>query len=183
MTKKTLQVWEWTESNSDCSSCVNACTSCNSHCSDDVATTLQPVMRTHTVAVSKWKKGVELSDEQIQEVLAYENPLYIQRMIVNWANEKDAINWFQELKKFLIVCAVSDKPISPSHAMDELWHDFILFTKDYSDFCIGYFGKMIHHYPEVNTTPEQRISANNRFNESKAEAIRIMKGDIDIQLW
>jgi hypothetical protein len=28
-----------------------------------------------------------------------------------------------------------------------MWHCFILFTKDYADFCQKYFGYYIHHLP------------------------------------
>ena len=31
--------------------------------------------------------------------------------------------------------------------LDEVWHTFILYTKDYSQFCLEYFGRYIHHAP------------------------------------
>jgi hypothetical protein len=30
-----------------------------------------------------------------------------------------------------------------------MWHEFILFTKDYSDFCEKYFGEYMHHLPNI----------------------------------
>lgn len=33
--------------------------------------------------------------------------------------------------------------------VDEMWHEFILFTKDYTDFCMHYFGEYIHHLPNI----------------------------------
>jgi hypothetical protein len=33
----------------------------------------------------------------------------------------------------------------PLLALDELWHTFILHTKDYVDFCTQYFGEYFHH--------------------------------------
>ena len=33
--------------------------------------------------------------------------------------------------------------------IDEMWHEFILFTKDYSDFCAKYFGEYMHHLPNI----------------------------------
>lgn len=33
--------------------------------------------------------------------------------------------------------------------IDDMWHTFLLFTKDYLDFCNHYFGKFIHHTPKT----------------------------------
>jgi len=37
----------------------------------------------------------------------------------------------------------------PSQITDELWHEFILFTKNYDAFCQKAFGKFLHHTPAV----------------------------------
>jgi hypothetical protein len=37
----------------------------------------------------------------------------------------------------------------PSQAVDEVWHDFILNTRDYAKFCRGAFGRFMHHTPAV----------------------------------
>lgn len=43
--------------------------------------------------------------------------------------------------------------------IDEMWHEFILFTQDYMDFCQQYFGEYLHHLPNLPVTmpltPEQ----------------------------
>jgi hypothetical protein len=33
--------------------------------------------------------------------------------------------------------------------IDDMWHEFILFTQNYTDFCIEYFGEYLHHQPTV----------------------------------
>lgn len=35
----------------------------------------------------------------------------------------------------------------PSKIVDEAWHEFILFTKDYAEFCKKALGKFLHHTP------------------------------------
>jgi len=35
----------------------------------------------------------------------------------------------------------------PSQAVDKAWHEFILLTKNYADFCDNAFGKFLHHTP------------------------------------
>lgn len=44
----------------------------------------------------------------------------------------------------------------PSEAIDTAWHEFILFTKQYSEFCHQAFGRFLHHSPaEDLTDPKQ----------------------------
>ncbi len=35
--------------------------------------------------------------------------------------------------------------------VDDMWHTFLLFTKDYMIFCDQYFGKYMHHMPFTET--------------------------------
>jgi hypothetical protein len=37
----------------------------------------------------------------------------------------------------------------PSQAVDDLWHEFILYTKHYEVFCRRAFGRFLHHTPAV----------------------------------
>jgi hypothetical protein len=42
--------------------------------------------------------------------------------------------------------------------IDDMWHTFLLFTKDYMDFCTQYFGQFMHHNPktaETSQTPDE----------------------------
>lgn len=43
--------------------------------------------------------------------------------------------------------------------IDNMWHNFILYTHDYIDFCNHYFGEYLHHIPDISeqlvSTPEQ----------------------------
>lgn len=44
----------------------------------------------------------------------------------------------------------------PSQVVDDLWHEFILFTRNYERFCGQAFGRFLHHTPvEAMTTPHQ----------------------------
>ena len=35
----------------------------------------------------------------------------------------------------------------PSQVVDDLWHEFILYTRHYAQFCSGAFGRFLHHTP------------------------------------
>ena len=44
----------------------------------------------------------------------------------------------------------------PSQVADELWHEFILYTRNYDAFCRQAFGGFFHHSPAVVLAPAQR---------------------------
>lgn len=46
----------------------------------------------------------------------------------------------------------------PSQAADELWHEFILYTKAYDAFCRNAFGRFLHHTPAAVLAPAQKKS-------------------------
>ncbi|MDQ8038693.1 MAG: hypothetical protein REI12_14825 [Pedobacter sp.] len=64
----------------------------------------------------------------------------------------------QGLRDFLHICRQARlKGVSmPSQAVDELWHDFILSTRHYREFCRRAFGRYLHHHPaETMNSPTQ----------------------------
>ena len=44
----------------------------------------------------------------------------------------------------------------PSQAVDDLWHEFILYTRAYEAFCSKAFGGFLHHTPAVVLSPDKR---------------------------
>lgn len=62
----------------------------------------------------------------------------------------------QGLQQYFRVCvAANGKFVSmPSQVVDDLWHEFILFTRLYQNFCDRAFGRYLHHTPvEAMPTP------------------------------
>ncbi len=55
------------------------------------------------------------------------------------------------LRKFFLcnLMAKGEFVSMPSKVVDDLWHEFILFTKHYDAFCKKAFGKFLHHTPAV----------------------------------
>lgn len=47
----------------------------------------------------------------------------------------------------------------PSQIADDLWHEFILYTRHYQMFCNKAFGRYMHHTPAVALAPGQRDNA------------------------
>lgn len=44
----------------------------------------------------------------------------------------------------------------PSQVVDDLWHEFILYTRSYETFCGKAFGGFLHHTPAVVLSPDKR---------------------------
>lgn len=99
---------------------------------------------------------------QLSDVTAYENAKVIHRFRRNLnISEEDAKDIFIELMKWIWLCAKaqairengeSSLPVflriqSGMIVIDEMWHSFILHTRDYVEFCDRFFGKYIHHTP------------------------------------
>jgi hypothetical protein len=58
------------------------------------------------------------------------------------------------LQFFLIRLKSKNKTIAmPSKVVDTLWHNFILDTRSYHDFCWSAFGGYFHHTPAAKMTP------------------------------
>jgi hypothetical protein len=47
----------------------------------------------------------------------------------------------------------------PSQVVDDLWHEFILYTKSYQQFCQQAFGRFLHHTPAVVLSAGQQGNA------------------------
>lgn len=51
---------------------------------------------------------------------------------------------------FLAYLRSGRRPVSmPSQVADDLWHEFILYTRNYDAFCRAAFGTFLHHTPAV----------------------------------
>lgn len=86
-----------------------------------------------------------------EPVLSFDAPYLIEKLVkdrvVDSAAEGEAL--FAEVKKYLILSQV-DSAVSwnmYSRRVDEVWHQFVLFTSQYVEFCNHYFGHYLHHNP------------------------------------
>lgn len=67
----------------------------------------------------------------------------------NVSLEKANVN-FNALKDFLKLTVKTKKPCFPSKELDGIWHTFIMFTREYQEFCNNYLGNFVHHIPFTN---------------------------------
>ena len=102
----------------------------------------------------------------LNEVLAYKHPAVIRRFQKEHpgkAHEAELI--FEDLMRFFWASknhemAQAQNPTDESlqfvFIMDEemkyidlIWHVFLLYTQDYTQFCGKYFGEYLHHLPDI----------------------------------
>ena len=100
----------------------------------------------------------------IIQTLSYENrqlKLRIQKKLN--LNQVETENTFQDLLRWLWLCGTHRNEIEINNTfkqqmpdlrmldhfepIDIAWHEFILMTKDYEQFCHKYLGRFIHHTP------------------------------------
>lgn len=69
---------------------------------------------------------------------------------------------FDGLRQYFRIALMADKRMvaMPSQIVDDLWHEFILYTRNYQSFCSEAFGRQLHHTPaEAMAAPGTQGSA------------------------
>lgn len=61
-----------------------------------------------------------------------------------------------EALKFMHLAAGSESVLTPSHKVDLVWHELILFTRTYSKYCDKQFGQYLHHQPDDDKEKNKR---------------------------
>lgn len=98
----------------------------------------------------------------LNDAIAYRNRHVIDRFVERYALPRDeAEDLFVETLRWLWLCARAERdPQAPEvfiddcmALLDEMWHTFLLFTREYSDYCAANLGGFVHHAP---TTAEDK---------------------------
>jgi hypothetical protein len=66
-----------------------------------------------------------------------------------------ALKAIHEYKKFIYIGIISDFSVTPSKVIDIVWHEHLLFTKAYREFCDEIIHYNFEHHPELITLDEQ----------------------------
>ena len=92
------------------------------------------------------------------DALDFEAPYLIEKLLkdhlVDSAEQGGAL--FTEVKRYLVLNQVDRTRAWKMYSLrvDEVWHQFVLFTVEYSAFCDKYFGHYAHHAPSNAPDPE-----------------------------
>ena len=106
----------------------------NSTVRPDVAHDLSNLL--HDAAL--WEQVMEYDMSIITKTFAERQPKYAAQ-----ANELE-----YECKRFMyLACIAPNLDLAPTKPIDEYWHQFMLFTHEYQDFCNKFNGYFVHHNP------------------------------------
>jgi hypothetical protein len=90
--------------------------------------------------------------------LAFEAPFLIEKLLKEHIaeNPEEAEALFSEVKKFIVLSRSDETKIWEMYSLriDEAWHQFILFTTQYMEFCQRFFGRYVHHSPSNSPKSE-----------------------------
>jgi hypothetical protein len=95
--------------------------------------------------IELWKKIIEFD---------FDNPPSEYGFSTRLANEnywtKDfTVKAILAYKKFMYLAATSEVMVSPSETIDIVWHQHLIFTQSYQEFC-DLIGKQVQHIPSTH---------------------------------
>lgn len=67
--------------------------------------------------------------------------------------------------------------------IDDMWHTFLLFTKDYMDFCEHYFGHFIHHSPTTDQSEILSVEQYEKDLENYLSYVYDHLGEATVRKW
>ena len=90
--------------------------------------------------------------ERVAYINGYSFPLVLREKVATLypdLGETEITRVLEGLRAWFLVALHADgRTIGmPSTVVDDAWHEFILMTRHYADFCEGAFGKFLHHAP------------------------------------
>lgn len=86
-----------------------------------------------------------------------------------------ALRVLNEYKKFIFLGLVSDFQVTPSRIIDVAWHEHILFSKAYREFCEQVIQQPFDHYPELVPMEDQT----GRFSAQYLDTLALYKKELD----
>lgn len=95
------------------------------------------------------RESVHPAYVRFERMSGYQHPVLRNKLQADLGltpEQADAL--FEDVKRFLALCVSTPQSLAPTKTLDKGWHAFILFTKDYAQFCKDYCGRYVHHQPE-----------------------------------
>lgn len=97
-----------------------------------------------------------MEPSQLERMLTYRNEDIISRFTDQFElKDETAELIFADTLRFMYLCQLPNIFIPDQLLIvDEMWHNFILFTKEYQKFCDTHFGRYFHHLPASKSEKE-----------------------------
>lgn len=85
---------------------------------------------------------------------------------------------------FLTACALNPGAgLVPSEQVDVGWHTFVLYTREYAEFCQRVAGRFIHHTPDDEVAGPGRVAGAAANVAATVKAMRAAGLPVDEELW
>jgi hypothetical protein len=88
-----------------------------------------------------------------------------------------------EMLRYLNLVAQSNQPLSPSIIVDAAWHELILFTRFYAQFCEKYFSRFVHHTPNKKEDSKGFVKTIKYYILTYGKPNEIIWGDVALKEW
>ncbi|MAV38541.1 MAG: hypothetical protein CMJ59_24145 [Planctomycetaceae bacterium] len=96
--------------------------------------------------------SVALEDASVAQHLLTTNPILAEKIATALrCSLSETPRALHEVLRFLFLSCQHGRPLTPSHVIDLAWHEWILFTRAYTQFCQAQFGRYMHHTPGGRT--------------------------------
>lgn len=130
-------------------------------------------------------KGKDVFVCSLDEALNYDGADMIERFLRRFdVSDDEAAELFEDIKRWLWLAGsarvdrvekrpgVPDRLVidTPMLIVDQMWHNFVCFTKEYDEYCKSKFGRFIHHAPTTeaqSTRIRERVAENPTFQIDK----------------
>ena len=104
------------------------------------------------IAVYSWAKSLRF--KRAEFIRSYQWPIGLLDKLEQkhtGLTRKDTALVSRGLRQFFLAHLMSGNKFvaMPSQVVDDLWHEFILYTREYKQFCGKAFGRFMHHTPAV----------------------------------
>lgn len=112
---------------------------------------------------------VYLTEEQfdsLSRLERFEAPYLEEKLLKEgeFSSSQEYKGAFGEFKRYVALVDLNrgkDVMSMTSKGVDEVWHQFILFTPQYHDFCDEMLGRYLHHVPKTSHTPSNPTGTKN----------------------
>ena len=105
----------------------------------------------HIVPPNVWNKITELFGGEDASTKAFADKIKRKH---NWSSNL-ALHAIHEYKKFVYLGVISNFQVTPSKIIDIVWHEHLLFTKPYRQFCDEVIQYNFDHHPELIPLDDQ----------------------------
>lgn len=94
-----------------------------------------------------------------------------------------ALKAIAEYKKFVYLAVVSDFNVTPSKVIDKVWHQHLLFTKAYRQFCSEVINYTLDHHPELIAITGETGTFNAQYLDTLALYKKEFGSDPPADIW